>query len=314
MGKITSLITGSGVIGAYLSKELIKRNHNVIVTSRYLKKNYKNYKNYKYLKIHKKVKFIKLNILNKNNIKKILEKYLPTNVFYFSGQSSITKSFKLRKSTFESNYLGVKNFLDIINKINIKIKFFKANSGYIFLPKKGEISIKSKISKSLNPYIQSQIKAYKLVKKFRKKGLKCYNIIFLQVESPLRDNDFFVKKVCIHAKSKRIITVGNINTVRDYSWAPEIVKGVYCLSKINPCDIILSSGKGISGKDIIDFAYKKNNLNYKKYLNTNLNFFRRNEVKVLKGSKNNTKTLTNKFNWKSRIFGKKLVKKMLNSI
>ena len=113
MGKITSLITGSGVIGAYLSKELIKRNHNVIVTSRYLKKNYKNYK---YLKINKKVKFIKLNILNKNNIKKVLDKYSPDNIFYFSGQSSIAKSLKLKKSTFNSNFIGAKNFLIILKK------------------------------------------------------------------------------------------------------------------------------------------------------------------------------------------------------
>ena len=43
MKKKTSLITGSGVLGAYLAKELINRNHKVIVTSRFKKKNYKNY-------------------------------------------------------------------------------------------------------------------------------------------------------------------------------------------------------------------------------------------------------------------------------
>ena len=42
MKKIKSLIIGSGVIGAYLSKLLIQKKHSVTVTSRFLKKNYNN--------------------------------------------------------------------------------------------------------------------------------------------------------------------------------------------------------------------------------------------------------------------------------
>ena len=38
MKKIKSLIIGSGVIGAYLSKLLIQKKHSVTVTSRFLKK------------------------------------------------------------------------------------------------------------------------------------------------------------------------------------------------------------------------------------------------------------------------------------
>ena len=44
MVKITTLITGSGVLGAYLANELLKKKHKVIVTTRHIKKNYKNYK------------------------------------------------------------------------------------------------------------------------------------------------------------------------------------------------------------------------------------------------------------------------------
>ena len=51
MKKIKSLIVGSGTIGAYLSKLLIKKNHNIVVTSRFRKKKYKNYEK---LKISKK--------------------------------------------------------------------------------------------------------------------------------------------------------------------------------------------------------------------------------------------------------------------
>ena len=65
----TALIIGSGVIGAYLSKLLLKKRLNIVVTTRKLKKNYKNYKK---LKIQNKVNFKKLNILKKKQIKKII--------------------------------------------------------------------------------------------------------------------------------------------------------------------------------------------------------------------------------------------------
>ena len=166
MKKIKSLIIGSGTIGAYLSKLLIKKKHNIVVTSRFTKKKYKNYEN---LKISKKVKFKKLNILNKVEIKKIILFEKPDNIFYFAGQSSIPKSFDLPKETFQSNFIGAKNFLEIIYKNKIYTNFFKANSGYIFKPVKGKINLKSKFIKPNNAYVRAQQKSYKIIKKFRKR-------------------------------------------------------------------------------------------------------------------------------------------------
>jgi GDPmannose 4,6-dehydratase len=311
MKKENSIIIGSGVIGSYLAKLLITKKHNVVVTSRKIKKNYLNYKK---LNIEKKILFEKLDILKKKDILRIINKYNPDNIFYFSGQSSLTKSIKLKKITNESNYIGAKNFLEILNKYKIESKFYKANSGYIFEQNNGLINLSSAFSKNSNPYIQSQIKAYKEVKKFRKKGVNCSSIVFLQVESPLRNNDFLIKKICEHAKSKKHINVGNLNTIRDYSWAPEIVKGVYCLTKIKPRDLILSSGQGISGREILESAYKLNGLDHKKYFSINKKYLRPGEIKAMIGSKKNHAILSKKFNFKIKIGGKKLVKKIYNSI
>jgi len=311
MKKENSLIIGSGVIGSYLAKLLIIKKHKVIVTSREIKKKYINYNK---LNIEEKVVFEKLDVLKKKNILKIIKKYNPDNIFYFSGQSSLTRSINLKKKTNDSNYVGAKKFLEILYKYKIKSKFYKANSGYIFEQKNGLINLSSKFSKNKNPYIQSQIKAYKEVKKFRKKGVNSSSLIFLQVESPLRNNDFLIKKICEHAKLKKHISVGNLNTIRDYSWAPEIVKGVYYLTKIKPIDLILSSGQGITGHEILRVAYKLNNLDYKKYFSINKKYIRPNEIKIMIGSDKNYSVLNKKFNFKIKIGGKKLVKKLYNSI
>ena len=54
------LIVGSGVLGAYLAKELKNNKNNIIITTRQLKKKYNNFKK---LNIQSKVKFVKLDIL-----------------------------------------------------------------------------------------------------------------------------------------------------------------------------------------------------------------------------------------------------------
>jgi len=311
MKKENSIIIGSGVIGSYLAKLLIAKKHKVIVTSRKIKKNHTNYKK---LNIEDKVIFEELDVLKKQNILKIIKKYNPNNIFYFSGQSSLTRSINLKKITNDSNYIGAKKFLELLYKHKIKSKFYKANSGYIFEQKNGLINLRSKISTNNNPYIQSQVKAYQEVKKFRKKGINCCSLIFMQVESPLRNDDFLIKKICKHAKLKKHISLGNLNTIRDYSWAPEIVKGIYYLTKIKPRDLILSSGQGISGNEILKTAYKQNNLDYKKYFSIDKKFMRPNEIKTMLGSNKNYSILTKKFNFKVKIGGKELVKKIYNSI
>ena len=310
MNKKKSLIIGSGVLGAYLACELLKNNHKIIVTSR---RKRIIYKNYNFLNIGNRVKFEKLDIKKKSEIKKIIEKHSPNFIYYFAGQSSLTKSYKLKKNTYESHFIGTKNFLEILKKFKLNIKFFKANSGYIFKPQKGEINLDCKLSSSKNPYIKAQKKVFKLIKRYRKYNLPLYSLVFLQVESPLRKKDFFIKKACLHAKSKKNIKVGNIETVRDYSWAPEVVKGIYYISKLSSRDMILSSGVGINGREILKIAYKQSKLNYKKYFKTNKNFYRKEDA-ILIGNRKNIKILKKKFGFKFSIYGSKLVKKMYREI
>ena len=311
MNKRVNLIIGSGVLGAYLSAELLKKKEKVIVTSRSLNKKFINYK---YLKIKNKIKFEKLNTSKKNQIKNIIQKYNPNKIFYFSGQSSLTKSLIDKKQVLISHYDGTKNFLEIIKEKKLDIKFFKANSGYIFKPKKGIIDLKCTFSSNKNPYIQAQQKVFKLIEKYRKFKLNLSNLVFMQIESPLRHKNFFIKKVCLAAKNKRKIEVGNIHAIRDYSWITDIVKGIYLISNLKSKNYIISSGTKLTGINVMKFAYRLNKLNYKNYYSIEKKFLRKEEDKVLVGSKLNSLILKKKYNFKFKIVGTELIKKMYKSI
>ena len=307
-----ALIVGSGVIGAYLSKLLIKNGIKIILTSRKLKKYSVNYKK---LKINNKVKFIKLNLLDKKKIKDAILKYRPNFIYYFAGQRSVSKSFKNPSDTYKANYLGAKNYLDVLKKEKTSIKFFKASSGYIFDGERKKITLKSKLIKPESPYTRSQIKAFNLIKKYRELGINCYSIIFFNIESPLSPINFIAKKICYLSKlikEKKIdqIKVGNIESIRDFGWAPEMVHAVYLMKNLKPQDMLVGSGKAMSIRQLIYYAFNYRKLNYKNYIKVDKKLFRKIERNQIIGSMYQTFRLLKKWHWKPKIIGKKFVYKM----
>jgi len=312
MKKKKILIIGSGVLGAYLSQIFLKKSYEVYVGTRILRKNYKNYK---YLKIQKKIKFFRLNFLNKNEVEKKIKTLKPEIIYYFSGQSSIYKSFKESKATLDSNFYGAQIFLNIIYKNKLKIKFFKSNSAYIFKTLKQEKNLKYKFVKPNSPYVEAQIKAFKVVKKFRKLGVNCYSLIFFNIESPLKPNSFILNKVSnfIKFKKKNILKLGNIDLIRDFSWAPEIMRGVFYILNSKPQDIVFGSGKSFYLRQMIKFFFDLKKMNYKEHIKIDKSLLRKNEKKNISISEIKKNQLLKKKNWIPKIYGKKLVKKLYYS-
>ena len=61
--------------------------------------------------------------MNKNDIKKLINRVRPVKIFIFLDKSSLVKSLKFSKTTHVSNFLGVKNFLEVIKDNKYKISF-----------------------------------------------------------------------------------------------------------------------------------------------------------------------------------------------
>tara|TARA_B100000780_G_scaffold275929_1_gene243540 strand:+ start:894 stop:1841 length:948 start_codon:yes stop_codon:yes gene_type:complete len=315
MDKKKILIVSTGVLSAYLSQFLLKKNYQVFVTTRKIQKKYKNFSK---LKIQKKINFLKLNILEKKSIEDILVSINPDIIFYFAGQSSIVKSFLNPQETLNSNYIGCKNFLTILKNKKLITKFVKANSGYIFSDLSKKTLAKSSLVKPNSPYVLAQSKAYKLVNKFRKKKVNCYTAIFFNAESSLRPENFFIRKACLFVKKnlfkKSKLLIGNINLIRDFGWAPELVKGAFYMTKLKPCNLIFASGQKISLSNILNFIFKIKKLNYKNYIKIDKKFFRKNEIQDISCNINTTIMKLKSFKWKPKIYGKKLIHKIYNNL
>lgn len=125
------LVTGvAGFIGFHLANSLLKHKHNVIgidnVNSYYSKK----YKEYRIdiLKKKKRFKFFKLDLKNKAQLKKLLNKYKPEIIFHLASQPGIMYSFENPKTYILNNITATKNLMEISYENNIKKFYFTSSS------------------------------------------------------------------------------------------------------------------------------------------------------------------------------------------
>ena len=305
---VAIIVGGTGQFGTITSEFLLKKNYKIIITSRFLKKESKK-KKIKNLSYHK------LDIYNLSAINKLIKKNKPNLIFYYAGQSSPAKSFYQKQETYRSNYLGCKNFLNIIKKNKIDCKFVNTSSCEIYGNLKDKINISS-TKKPINPYGWAKLKSFEITKKFRDEhNIKSYNAIIFNTESIFRDKKFLIPKICFAAinakKYNQKTKFGNLKVSREWNWGPEQVFYLLKFLRKEPQDFILSNGKSYSAISMLKYAFEYFDLNYKKYISSNDKIFLR-QKDILKKKSNWRDCLKrNKIVRKNETFGKKLIIKLI---
>jgi len=309
MNKFVAIIVGgTGQFGRILTKKLIRKNYKVVVTTRSLVKAKLKFKPNKSLLLKK------LDILKKNNIKSLLLKFKPKIIFFFAGQSSPKKSFFKKRETYLSNFVGCRNFLEVILKNKIECKFLNPSSCEIYGNTKKKIGLKTK-KNPISPYGFAKLKSYQITKKFREKyNLSTYNAIIFNTESTLREKDYLIPKICIAAinakKLGKKTEFGNLKIAREWNWCSEQCEYLLKFLTKKPQDFILSNGKLFTAIQMIKFAFDYFNIGYKNFILQNKKFLRKTDSE-LKKSDFKKCLKKNHINRKNKIYGKKMINKLI---
>ena len=322
-----ALITGIfGQDGLYLAHFLLKKRYKVYglyyKNCETLKKKYKFFVN--------KVTIIKGDISDKKLIYEIVDKFKFDEIYNLAAQSSVVKSWELKKDTYKFNCIGSINILQALTITSRKTKLFQASSSEIF----GQSDSKKNESSILNPqspYAESKLAAHINTKIYRDTNdLHCSNGILFNHESPLRKDEFIIKKIpsqlCEIKFGKRAkIELGDIEIKRDWGYAKDYVEAMWIiLQQEKGEDFIICSGKEHSIKDYInlcasyleiDLIWRGKGKNYrginkqnnKVIIIANKKYFRKNDIKNNLGDPSKIKS---KLKWKAKTDLKKLVKIM----
>lgn len=279
----TALITGiSGQDGGYLAKLLLEKGYRVVGLSRSYR--HLELSNLEYLGISKEVTVEECDLMDYTRVSNIIKEYKPSEIYNLAAQSSVGISFKQPIGTIRFNTISLLNILEAVKEIDTTIKVYQASSSEMF-GKVEHLPIKENTPlQPLSPYAVSKSSAHFIAQNYR----HSYNLfvscgILFNHESYLRSKNFFVKKViteCIKISrgEQENLVVGNIDIKRDFGYAPKYVEAIHKIMEHNKADdFIICSGKSVSLREIVEYTFKKFNIDISK-LEISDTFFRPDDI------------------------------------
>ena len=149
------LITGSaGFIGFHLSKKLLDQGHQIIGFDNindYYDKNLKENR-LSILKSYKNFSFYKRDLINKDHLNDLFQKYNFTKVIHLAAQAGVRYSLSHPKAYIDSNIYGFFNIIEMCRKYEIDHLIFASSSSVYGLNEKYPFSEKDPVDHPVSLY------------------------------------------------------------------------------------------------------------------------------------------------------------------
>ena len=315
--KKRALVTGiTGQDGAFLSKQLLEKGYEVYGT--YRRVSSPNFWRLASLGIDKAIHLVPCDILDASSVFRVIKEIRPSIIYHLAAQSQVLSSFDSPLITSQITGLSVTNFLEAILQIDKKIRFYNAATSELF----GNVGKDGNFNEYTNfqpesPYAVSKLYGYWMVKVYRNSyGLFASNGILFNHESELRGLEFVTRKITNEASKISLglsnkIVLGNIDTQRDWGYAPEYTDAMQQIMQMEePDDYVVATGETHSVKEFLKLAFEYVNLDFERYLSISDKFKRPMDVFYLKGS---FKKIHAKTKWRPKVGLKDLVSIMMNA-
>jgi len=313
-----AFITGiNGQDGSYLAEYLINKNYEVHGTIR--RSSSINTEKIDHLISEHQGKELFLyysDLLDSSSLTNLISKINPNEVYNLAAQSHVAVSFQNPLFTTETSTVGPLSLLESIRNVNKEIKFYQASSSEMFGGSLREPLDEDSKFEPKSPYAAAKVFAFDITKIYRESyNMFTSNGILFNHESPRRGETFVTRKISkavgrIHVGIQEKLTLGNLDSYRDWGFAGDYVKGMWkMLQYPQPEDWVIATGETYSVKDFTKEAFGLIGLNYEEYITSSEKYFRPNEVDYLLG---NPKKAFDNLGWKPETDFKELVKMMVN--
>ena len=284
-----ALICGAnGQDGSYLAQFLISKDYDVWGTSRDVEAS--SLANLRLLGLEQQVRMISMAPSDFRSVLNAVTKSNPDEIYYLSGQSSVGLSFEQPAETLESIVTGVLNLLEIIRWQNKGLKFYNAGSSECFGDTGKKPANEDTAFNPRSPYAVAKASAHWLVSNYRESyNLHASTGILFNHESPLRQKRFVTQKIIQSAKricegSKERLTLGRLDIIRDWGWAPDYVEAMWqMLQQQKSEDFIIATGKSHSLEDFVNTVFSQLDLEWKEHVDIDEQLFRPTDISISAG-------------------------------
>ncbi|MCX5807683.1 MAG: GDP-mannose 4,6-dehydratase [Proteobacteria bacterium] len=185
----------------------------------------------------------------------------PDEVYHLAAQSHVRVSFDMPEYTGDSTALGTTRLLEAIRRSGITTKYYQASSSELFGGTPPPQNEKSPFYPR-SPYAAAKIYSYWMTINYREGyNLFACNGILFNHESPRRGETFVTRKITravanILTGNQKTLYLGNMNSKRDWGFAPEYVEMMWLmLQQEKPDDYVVGTGKSYSVREFVDKAF-----------------------------------------------------------
>ena len=187
----------------------------------------------------------KMDVLDKENVKRVLSFYKPDVIYHLAAQSRPDVSFDDPGLTITTNVIGTINLLEACVELTLKPLFINASSSAVYGETMDEFDRRqddwmmppneTDRCLPLSPYGTSKLAQENIVKNFHEMyPINYVNVRIFNCTGPRKVNDF-VSDVCRRVVNEEFpLRVGNLDTVRSIVDVRDLIRGlILCEGKKN---------------------------------------------------------------------------------
>jgi len=307
----TALITGlRGQDGSYLAEHLIVQGYRVIGTSHVAGCNFR------LPELGIEVEVEQLDLSSTQNVKRVIDKVRPDEVYNFAARSSSAQLFDDPIATAEINGLASVRFLEAIREVSPRTRFCQAASSELFAGTDISPQDESTPYRPINAYGAAKAFSANMVAAYRlRHGMFATTAILFNHESPRRGMDYVTRKIT-HTVAKiafglaEELTLGSLDSRRDWGFAGDYARAMWLILQQQTAeDFVIASGETHSVREFCQIAFSHVGLNYIDFVRIDPQWARRAETTELRGNPTKIKQL----GWRPNVGFENLVRMMVDA-
>ena len=319
----TALITGiTGQDGSFLAEYLLSKNYEVYGMVRRLSQ--PNLKNIRRLIDKDRVTLIGGDLADQSSIVNAIKESQPDELYNLAAQSFVGESWNQVELTLNLSGLGAIRVYEaarmVKNYLGKDIKIYQASSSEMYGLSKENDGTQNENTPMhpRSPYAVAKLMAHEAARVYRESyGMWISTGICFNHSGPRRGIEFVSRKISdgvarIKLGMAKELVLGNINTKRDWSYAGDMVEGMWMvLNKADKADdFVLASGESHSVKEFAELAFDYTDLNWELYTKFDKRLERPAEIFELKGDCRKARDL---LGWVPKVSFRKLVELMVDN-
>ncbi|MDC3103235.1 GDP-mannose 4,6-dehydratase [Acidimicrobiaceae bacterium] len=285
------LITGiTGQDGLFLTSNLLKnKNVSIYGTSR----NSSTKLFYKQLssisnESFEKVKLIEVDLLNIHLVSSLINDIKPNKIFNLTGPSSVYKSINDNRNSYFQIVKIFNNITESVISNSLNSTIFQASSSEMFKATDDGVFNENSELKALTPYAEAKIENHlKAIELSKLHNLNIYSGIMFNHESEFRLPEYLIMNLINKAENilknnTNKFSVGSLDLVRDWSFAGDVADAMIKISENGKhYSYVIGSGSGRTIESVVKIIFQYFNLNYKDYVDVDMNLNRKNNPKII---------------------------------